>query len=42
MLWSQWGKLIQLQKIVFQIQFFVFTNGGNDSKFDSAVFSRSV
>jgi hypothetical protein len=41
-LWSQWGKLIQLQKIVFQIQFFVFTNGGNDSNFDSVVFSRSV
>jgi len=29
-------------KIVFQIQFFVFTNGGNDSNFDSVVFSRHV
>jgi len=41
-LWSQWGKLIQLQKKLFQIQFFVFTNGGNDSNFDSVVFSCSV
>jgi hypothetical protein len=33
---------MQLQKIVFQIQFFVFTNGGTDSYFDSVVFSRYV
>jgi|688.fasta_scaffold47358_3 hypothetical protein len=31
---------MQLQKIVFQIQFFVFTNGGTDSYLDSVVFSR--
>ncbi len=29
-------------KTVFQMQFFVITNGGNDSNFDSVVFSHSV
>ncbi len=33
---------MQLQKIVFQIQFFVFTNGGTDLNFDSVVFSHYV
>ena len=36
------GEVDPVTKIVFQIQFFIFTNGGNDSNFDSVVFSHSV
>jgi len=36
------GEVDPVTKNVFQIQFFVFTNGGNDSNFDSVFFSRSV